>query len=58
MNHKHRKKKDAMLRVRLEAQQQRDFEALMQRKGECMSSYVRRLIVDAIQQDNKTAMAA
>lgn len=56
--HKHTQKKDAMLRVRLEAQQQRDFDALTQRKGECMSSYLRRLVVEAIAKDKRQAALA
>ncbi|BFI96309.1 MAG: hypothetical protein RSP_18190 [Rhodanobacter sp.] len=51
MSIKCKPKKDRLLQVRLEQKHQREFEALMERRGETMSTFVRRMIVDALNAD-------
>jgi len=48
-------KKDRVLRVRLEAKQQTEFEKLMAKRGESQSGFVRRLIVQAIAEEHAQA---
>lgn len=56
MSAKCKTKKDRLLQVRLEAKHQQEFEALMERRGETMSTFVRRMIVEALNAD-RTARA-